>query len=282
MKTSQEKIDRAIKLRTEQRLSLGEIKAITGISRSVLHRNLRNYPLSKEESKQRWKKQVVNKFQKTTDLSGKRFGRLLVLNRFYGDKKYKESQWCCLCDCGKNHIAVKSVLKNGNTKSCGCLAQECRINLNCKNPDDVNFNYIFCSYRKSAQKRKLDFYLSKDLFLKLIKGDCYYCDSKPYSKIMHHKNNKVIGRTEPYFYNGIDRVNNDIGYIESNCVSCCKFCNYAKRAYSVNEFQQWIQSVKRVAVENFILKERDENVENVSKCNSKSETNNSNPTNSGS
>lgn len=238
MKTSQEKIDRAIKLRTEQRLSLGEIKAITGISRSVLHRNLRNYPLSKEESKQRWKKQVVNKFQKTTDLSGKRFGRLLVLNRFYGDKKYKESQWCCLCDCGKNHIAVKSVLKNGNTKSCGCLRFKQTVEL-------VNFKKIFIYYKCGAKKRNLQFELSFLDCINLFKSNCCYCGIEPFNEYKKHSD-IFNQRIEKCLYNGIDRQDNSKGYTKDNCVACCKFCNFAKGTHSLDEFLWWIKEIKKV------------------------------------
>lgn len=36
--------------------------------------------------------------------------------------------------------------------------------------------------------------------------------------------------------NGIDRVNNDIGYEDGNVVPCCKLCNYFKKNYTVEQF----------------------------------------------
>ena len=39
---------------------------------------------------------------------------------------------------------------------------------------------------------------------------------------------------------GIDRVNNDKGYLPSNCVSCCDICQRAKMAYTLEEFEAWI------------------------------------------
>jgi hypothetical protein len=45
-------------------------------------------------------------------------------------------------------------------------------------------------------------------------------------------------------YNGIDRVDPEIGYIESNCVSCCTVCNLMKKAYSHNFF---LTHIKRIA-----------------------------------
>lgn len=61
------------------------------------------------------------------DLTGKRFGRLVVL---YRDKDnvspsgYKSVMWRCKCDCG-NEITVRAKsLVNGMTKSCGCFRRE--------------------------------------------------------------------------------------------------------------------------------------------------------------
>lgn len=57
------------------------------------------------------------------DLTGKRFGRLLVL---YRDKLGKDShsKWACKCDCG-NEISVYGInITRGLTSSCGCLHSE--------------------------------------------------------------------------------------------------------------------------------------------------------------
>ncbi len=54
------------------------------------------------------------------DLSGQRFGKLIVL---YKSERVQRGTtlWACLCDCGKETIAAANNMKNGNTKSCGCL-----------------------------------------------------------------------------------------------------------------------------------------------------------------
>lgn len=45
------------------------------------------------------------------------------------------------------------------------------------------------------------------------------------------------------FRNGIDRVDNSLGYILSNVVSCCKICNYMKKDLSEQEFQDQCERV---------------------------------------
>jgi len=54
-----------------------------------------------------------------TDLTGQRFGKLVVVRR-HGSIE-KETLWECLCDCGKTHLAKGTYLKKNSVKSCGCL-----------------------------------------------------------------------------------------------------------------------------------------------------------------
>lgn len=60
---------------------------------------------------------------KVNDLTGKRYGKLLVLRR--GEDRYTKSgrrliTWICLCDCGNEIQVDANNLRNGNTTSCGC------------------------------------------------------------------------------------------------------------------------------------------------------------------
>lgn len=54
------------------------------------------------------------------NLSGKRFGRLTVLER-RGTAKDRHIVWKCACDCGKFVDVIGRDLKSGHTKSCGCI-----------------------------------------------------------------------------------------------------------------------------------------------------------------
>jgi len=57
------------------------------------------------------------------DLTGQRFGRLVVLNRAYNDK-HTNIYWLCLCDCSIHKIVRGTNLKSGLTRSCECLHRE--------------------------------------------------------------------------------------------------------------------------------------------------------------
>lgn len=58
-----------------------------------------------------------------TDLSGRRFGRLLVVSRAENAKGGKP-RWLCACDCGGTKAIRAAVLLRGGASSCGCLSRE--------------------------------------------------------------------------------------------------------------------------------------------------------------
>ena len=56
------------------------------------------------------------------DITGQRFNRLVVLG--ISHKVGKKLYWLCQCNCGATLSVLGHSLKRGNTKSCGCLADE--------------------------------------------------------------------------------------------------------------------------------------------------------------
>lgn len=59
---------------------------------------------------------------KRADIAGQRFGRLVAIERI-GSQNYM-SIWRCKCDCGNETNVTIARLRNGTTKSCGCLVRE--------------------------------------------------------------------------------------------------------------------------------------------------------------
>lgn len=57
------------------------------------------------------------------DISGKKFGRLTVLNR-EGSDNNKNAMWKCICECGTEVNVIGSNLRRGRTISCGCFIKE--------------------------------------------------------------------------------------------------------------------------------------------------------------
>lgn len=54
------------------------------------------------------------------DITGKRFGKLIVVS--IGESRGKSSSefWLCKCDCGNEHTVSSRHLRDGDVKSCGC------------------------------------------------------------------------------------------------------------------------------------------------------------------
>jgi len=80
------------------------------------------------------------------DLTGQRFGRLVVLKEVERNK-FGHIQWLCQCDCGNTVVSSTSVLRCGKRKSCGCIQPRyysqnkrlygvwCSMLSRCKNPN---------------------------------------------------------------------------------------------------------------------------------------------------
>ena len=60
---------------------------------------------------------------KPLNLTGQRFGRLVVIERSANSKSGK-AKWRCKCDCGNETIVFSTSLVRGLTHSCGCLNRE--------------------------------------------------------------------------------------------------------------------------------------------------------------
>jgi len=58
------------------------------------------------------------------DITGQRFGRLVVLRRSANQFGTTNAHWICRCDCGGQVIVSRPNLKSGHTKSCNCLQRE--------------------------------------------------------------------------------------------------------------------------------------------------------------
>lgn len=64
------------------------------------------------------------------DLTGQRFGRLVVTSRAEGIGARERAAWECQCDCGNRKAVAQDPLRDGRTQSCGCLKIERTVETN--------------------------------------------------------------------------------------------------------------------------------------------------------
>lgn len=87
-------------------------------------------------------------------------------------------QWLCKCDCGsKQEVLVSTtMLKNGNTKSCGCLQKE-TVSKQFKKYN--TYEFINNDYGIGYTFKKEEFYFDLEDY-DLIKDYCWYIDKDGY------------------------------------------------------------------------------------------------------
>ena len=131
--------------------------------------------------------------------------------------------------------------------SCGVLLKrrksKVRTSISCSSCKEVKSKYqainllktIYNRYQNGAWIRELSFDLDLHSFIELVLSKCVYCDAGLENTF---KDSRGILK-----YNGIDRIDNNIGYRTGNTVSCCKTCNTAKMTKTPEEFFSWAQRV---------------------------------------
>jgi len=151
------------------------------------------------------------------------------------------SVWLWKCDCGNTVKSKLSSVRIGNRKSCGCQKkQKCSefLRKTSRKPKGESCkNQLYGTYKRNAKYRNLDFKLSPEHFFELIEQTCVYCGQEP-SNIQ-----KVEWNDDIVYYSGLDRVNNDVGYLKENVVPCCITCNKGKRDMSKDCFLDWVEQI---------------------------------------
>lgn len=179
---------------------------------------------------------------KRLDLIGQNFGRLKVVEYVKYDGKH--TYWKCLCSCGNEKIATTTNLHQKHTKSCGCLRTELLIKrskgrkpASTKELGESSFNTVYYRYKYQAKRKNREFSLTKEEFKKLTQGLCDYCGQHPITSFKGHRSNGE------YIYNGIDRIDSNLGYTYSNSKTCCEKCNRMKLDLSLQEFRDQIRNI---------------------------------------
>ena len=162
------------------------------------------------------------------------------MERYY---KRAVDSTCCI-DCGKKDCAF-AVNKNG-TQSRFCIdcyeklrgvedERDRRVGVDAfKNP-----TLYYKRYKDDAEGRSYTFELSYDQFIELIAKPCTYC-----------------GKYKDCEYNGIDRIDNAVGYTIENCNPCCKMCNYMKSNHTLEEFINHAKAIHSFTKTGIVLEER--------------------------
>jgi hypothetical protein len=139
---------------------------------------------------------------------------------------------CTIC-CKEQELSMFVYDDDTFTKTCQTCRSQNKVQNARRDRDHrnlwtrTNLNRTFYSYQQDAEKRDIEFHLTKDEFMEIIKEKCVYCGDI----------------SEEKQFNGVDRVDSKGHYTIDNCVSACTLCNYLKHAMPVELFFQRIEHI---------------------------------------
>jgi len=142
------------------------------------------------------------------DLSGKRFGRLVVIGRF-GSDRYSKPTWSVICDCGTIKNGVRGTnLQFDRILSCGCLQRERSRQAHIKHGHATGMRSreyrTWCSMLdrcRNPHNRRFKHYGLRGIFV---------CERwREFTNFLADLGSKPLGLT-------IERINNNKGYFPGN------------------------------------------------------------------
>lgn len=173
---------------------------------------------------------------KLNDLTGQRFGRLVVLHRVQNQGMNR--QWLCHCDCGIEKVIGGRHLTSGKTLSCGCYRSENKPNL--KHGQRHSWVYkTWCGIKYRCDNQNATGY--KNYGGRGIR----ICDEWRNDFVAFYEHVLALPNFgEPGY--SLDRINNDGDYAPGNvrwATSSLQATNRRKRALERDEKGVFVKSV---------------------------------------
>jgi hypothetical protein len=147
-------------------------------------------------------KEICKTLIRHEDLTGKRFGQLMVIKLI--ESKDGRIYWLCLCECGNETRVSTSQLKSMRTKSCGCLRRTAgAIHGNCKLPEYA----VWCAMKARCNNKNNKAYANYG------GRGIRVCQSWSISfqSFISDMGNR------PSSQHSLERIDNNLGYSPENC-----------------------------------------------------------------
>lgn len=170
------------------------------------------------------------------DLKGEKFGKWTVLEQAGFDSRCQHL-WHCQCECGTKSVVTHGSLRNGRSRSCGCLRKEKMTKHKMSKQPEYRAWAAMKNRCKSPNNFSYSDYGGRGIQVcELLKTfDNFYKDLGP----------------RPSKEYSIDRIDNNANYSCGHCDECKKNgwaanCRWATRVEQINNrrpFSQWKKPV---------------------------------------
>jgi hypothetical protein len=170
--------------------------------------------------------------RKRVDLLGMRFGKLIVKSKNEIRAKHGAVMWLCICDCGKERLAMAVNLRQGNATSCGCESYETRKLHGMT--DSREFKSWSSMRQRCLNKNAPDYHRYGERGIKI-------CDrwNDSFNNFYEDMGDRPQGTS-------LDRIDNDGNYEKSNCKWSTR--SEQQRNKSNSLFLEW-NGIKKTAAE---------------------------------
>lgn len=167
-------------------------------------------------------------------MNGRVYSGAMSIDRIDSDKSYTPLNCvsaCKICQKAKNDLGLIEYIRWVETIRANPDQSNYQHKYDPSELDHPGAKAKYRAYEYNAKYRGIEWNLSKERALLCFQSPCYYCLCPP-------SNCYRSGKIE-YYYTGIDRRNNDIGYIDENCFPACFWCNRAKNDMPEGWFGIW-------------------------------------------
>lgn len=140
------------------------------------------------------------------NMIGKKFNKLIVLEECK-ERKDRRKVYKCICECGNIVNVIGKNLRNGNTKSCGCLKHDTKPNFKHGKRHTRLYNIWYDMKRKCYKQNRQDYHCYGGRGIKI-------CDNWLHDFMNFYDWSMVNGYNDTLT---IDRIDVNGNYEPSNC-----------------------------------------------------------------
>jgi hypothetical protein len=175
---------------------------------------------------------------KLIDLTGRRFGKLTVIERA-PNNRHKQALWICRCDCGSEHAVVGQALTKGAVRSCKCSWRVAGSNnRRWKGYGEVPGRY-WTSVERAARLRGLPVEITIEFAWQLFLAQERRCALSGVAIQF----SRIARTTVAEATASLDRIDSNRGYTPGNVQWIHKALQRLKNNLSEQEFLSWCSLV---------------------------------------